>query len=455
MDLLEGWLGQYVHRALTEALSWKIQASQTSQVVENARFEDDGSNLRVKSAERFLVQITKACKLSKFHMMYNLRRMQIDQATSPIQVWISDSQTHIKVTIATAAAEQFKRAHRKRITEGTLGAIFQLTNFEIVVQYYGPKKTKITMLINELTHIGSDGSSAFGSPRPIECLEHIQAVLDELQTFRAKDASKATRKDCILPWHEPSGSSQPSSVSSLETSENLSQAMFATQAPRPGSKKRSRAEADGQVLTGPTVEGGADIRNIPGPSDWAAPNVLTSNIESDGRFAQKRATDIDSDTAPQDANDTTNALGKRAREVTDAQTNGPASIDALAKQKVNLLNLLAGKSNPKVLELQAQNARKRANRDTASLEKPAQIREASMEAPSLELPLALDLPHLSEKGYQQPKLQAPESLGELGIVETSVTNSGPRQRKSPIRIMKISKVGLIIGIHQWCMLIRC
>ena len=454
MDLLEGWLGQYVHQALTEALSWKIQASQTSPAVENARFEDDGSNLRVKSAEKFLVQIIKVCKLSKFHMRYNLRRMQIDQATSPIQVWISDSQTHVKVTIATAAAEQFKRAHRKRITEGTLGAIFQLTDFEIVAQYYGPKKTKITMLINELTHIGSDGSSAFGSsPRPIDCLEHIQAVLDELQTFRAKDASKATRKDSVLPWHEPSGSSRPSSVSSLEPSENLSQAMFATQAPRAGFKKRSMAEADGQVLTGPTVERGADVRKAPGPSDWAAPNILISNLESDGRFAQKRPTNIDSDTVPQDADDTTNALGQQTRKVADAQTNGPASIDALAKQKVNLLNLLAGRSNPKVLELQGQNFRKGVNRDTAILEKPAQIREASMEAPSLEAPPALDLSHLSEKGYQQSKLQAPESIGELGIVETSVINSGPRQKKSPIRIMKISKVGLLLGSHQWCMLI--
>ena len=374
--------------------------------------------------------------------------MQIDQATSPIQVWISDSQTHVKVTIATAAAEQFKRAHRKRITEGTLGAIFQLTNFEIVAQYYGPKKTKITMLIHELTHIGSDGSSAFGSPRPIECLEHIQAVLDELQTFRAKDASKATKKDCVLPWYEPSASSRPSSVSSLEPSENLSQAMFATQAPRPGSKKRSRAEADGQVLSGPTLEGRADARKNP------APNGSASNLESDERFAQKRATIIDSNTAPQDANDRTNALGQRAREVADVQTYGPASIDALAKQKVNLLNLLAGKPNPKVLELQAQNVRRGANRDTASLEKLAQIREASTEAPSLESPVAIDLPHLSEKGYQQSKLQPPENIGELGIVETSVINSGPRQRKSPIRIMKISKVGLLLGIHQWCMLIR-
>ena len=63
MDLLEGWLGQYVHQALTEALRWKIQASQRPEPVEHPRFEDDGSNLRVKSMGKFLVQITKVCTL--------------------------------------------------------------------------------------------------------------------------------------------------------------------------------------------------------------------------------------------------------------------------------------------------------------------------------------------------------------------------------------------------------
>lgn len=61
MDLLEGWLRQHVHQALTEALRWKIDASKSFTLLENARFEDEGSNLRIKSTEKFLVQITKVC----------------------------------------------------------------------------------------------------------------------------------------------------------------------------------------------------------------------------------------------------------------------------------------------------------------------------------------------------------------------------------------------------------
>ena len=64
MDLLEGWLGSYVHQALTKALQWKIRTSQSSQPVENVLFEDDGSNLRVKSTKRAFVQFTKVRVLS-------------------------------------------------------------------------------------------------------------------------------------------------------------------------------------------------------------------------------------------------------------------------------------------------------------------------------------------------------------------------------------------------------
>ena len=159
-------------------------------------------------------------------------------------MWISDSDTHVKVTIAATAAEQFKRVSRRRITERTLGAIFRLSKFEVVAQHHGPKKTKITMRIQELQHVGSDGSPAFGSPRPIECLEDIQELLNGLHAFRTQGAtSKQILKGLQLADSNGPSPSQPDSTISIESEDFSSQGAFATQAPRANSRKRTRAQS--------------------------------------------------------------------------------------------------------------------------------------------------------------------------------------------------------------------
>ena len=63
MDLLRPWIGPYVHQVLTEAQQWKAQNLQGSKLAASGRYEDDGSNLRVKSRvksdEEAVVQFTK------------------------------------------------------------------------------------------------------------------------------------------------------------------------------------------------------------------------------------------------------------------------------------------------------------------------------------------------------------------------------------------------------------
>ena len=59
MDLLQPWIGPYVHQVLTEAQEWKVQSLQGSQPVATDIYEDDGSNLRVKSNRKGLVQFAK------------------------------------------------------------------------------------------------------------------------------------------------------------------------------------------------------------------------------------------------------------------------------------------------------------------------------------------------------------------------------------------------------------
>ena len=157
-----------------------------------------------------------------------------------MQLWLSDSKTLLKVIVAAAAAERFEREHKRRVTEGTLGALIQILDYEIVAQHHGPKRTKITMLINNFQHIGSDGSPAFGNPCSIECQPPIIELLDKLQTLRAQEqpssqslaSFKAARDHIDSP-------SQANSTSSADDGRDRSQG-FATQIPRLQSKKRLR-----------------------------------------------------------------------------------------------------------------------------------------------------------------------------------------------------------------------
>lgn len=59
MDLLKGWIGPRVHQALSEALEWKAQGSPATKDGQEAKFEDDGNSLRVKSSKKEYVQISK------------------------------------------------------------------------------------------------------------------------------------------------------------------------------------------------------------------------------------------------------------------------------------------------------------------------------------------------------------------------------------------------------------
>lgn len=56
MDMLRPWIAPYVHKVLTQAQQWSLQGSQLKA---RESYEDDGSNLRVKSEEKAYVQFTK------------------------------------------------------------------------------------------------------------------------------------------------------------------------------------------------------------------------------------------------------------------------------------------------------------------------------------------------------------------------------------------------------------
>lgn len=65
MELLKEWLGKTIEQELGEVLEWRSKSdenrSQLTGQVGNLTFDEDGSNLRIRSARPRVVQI---CKVS-------------------------------------------------------------------------------------------------------------------------------------------------------------------------------------------------------------------------------------------------------------------------------------------------------------------------------------------------------------------------------------------------------
>lgn len=63
MDLLHEWLGPTVEAALDKVLIWRRESeanrAQLMGQLENLTFDDDGSNLRIRSSKKQLGQIIK------------------------------------------------------------------------------------------------------------------------------------------------------------------------------------------------------------------------------------------------------------------------------------------------------------------------------------------------------------------------------------------------------------
>lgn len=363
----------------------------------------------------------------------------------------------MKVTISASAAEHFKRTYRKQITQGTLGGIFQLTNFEIVAQHHGPKKTKITILIHELNHIGSDGSCAFGRPRPIECLEDIQELLDEFHAFRAQDAiSREASSDLALHKRFVPLSSRTSSISSCDAGEDLSQAAFATQVPQLGLKKHAQATADAKSDVAPVSADQVKDKVDAGASNPASSKGPDSDIEPHEHIGDRptSATDIEPDTritveSRCEVDAVLSVVGSNGREVSGMRTVHPTSGDGLSKQNNDLLSLLPGRPKPRTLAVHIPAVKNGPIRDVVGSQKQATPSEASVKKfPQEELQprRAPILPTTEPKEFEIKDFDVPD-----GHEVTNVSRSTPRavSKKPPNRVTKPLKVCILPKWYIW------
>lgn len=159
----------------------------------------------------------------------------------PIEAWISDSATRLKATMASSAIQKFFAESKKRVNKGILGGLIQILDFEIVATHFGPRDSRITLLIKEFKGLGSEGSSTFGEfPRPIEVNQDIQNLSETLKRFRAKEYAE-NRHQKYLDDSERDSTiySQQDFDLSSDDSPMASQQALATQAqlPKPPTKR--------------------------------------------------------------------------------------------------------------------------------------------------------------------------------------------------------------------------
>lgn len=147
----------------------------------------------------------------------------------PIQVTLSDSVIRVNASITNQASQQYAKKKRRKLTEGTVGGLIQLHEFEIVATHLGPRDKRLTLYVKDFKSLGSDGSGSFGvAPQAIESREGTKELLNKLADLRRhKPDAHSQQSATASPIR-----SQPSTQTS-EAGENQDSLVdFATQVPR-------------------------------------------------------------------------------------------------------------------------------------------------------------------------------------------------------------------------------
>ena len=257
--------------------------------------------------------------------------MQQDRPDEPLQAGLSDSVNRIDATISKNAVDRFTKKTRKRLTDGTIGGLIQLQEFEIVVTHLGARQKRMTLLVTNFKHLGSNGSGVMSVPRAIQDAPQVKVLLDKLKLYREGAPKSKAPSTQQLDNEEPSLASQLHG-SSPDDDLLESQTIFATQAPP------QKIIHDVGDLTNQT---GSRTNTHPNPSDAKVevpvppPNPSLSSLCGQHRTAVKDGT---GGLRPSDGQ-TQPANGKKHKPTTGAELLG------LLKQVQQATN---AKSVPKI-----------------------------------------------------------------------------------------------------------
>lgn len=265
-DILKEWLGSMIERELEIALELLERTPPFGSDTE--KYDDDGTTLRIKLSKGHPVQITKVCPsplLATYRVTLIRSAPQLVNLHGPITVLVSDSMTDINASITNAAAQHFLTKFRRRVTQGTLGGIIHLQNFEIMATYMGPDQScRITLSIKTFDFLGSEASPVFGSPRAIQ---NSMAIRDLEKKLRALWAANFAQLEPATDDKPPSDSMLQSGIDRFELSsddsEVNSQQALATQAPSRSRKTNSKIHRSSALQDGKTFSP-AQLKHLQG-----------------------------------------------------------------------------------------------------------------------------------------------------------------------------------------------
>ena len=147
----------------------------------------------------------------------------------PIQVTLSDTVIRINASITNQASQRYAEKNRKQVTDGTLGGLIQLLDFEIVATHLGPRNKRLTLYVEDFKRLDAVASGTFGvAPQAIEDTKGAKELLNKLADLR---------RGKLDAHFEQSGASspirsQPSTQTSEQGNDQDSQSGFATQLTR-------------------------------------------------------------------------------------------------------------------------------------------------------------------------------------------------------------------------------
>lgn len=164
--------------------------------------------------------------------------------------------TDISASITNAAAQHFLTKSRRRVTQGTLGGIIHLQNFDIMATYMGPDQScRITLSVKAFEFLGSEASPVFGRPRAIQNSTAIRSLEKKLRALWAANFAQLEP----VTDDKPASDSIPQSgidrfeLSSDDGEENSQQALATQAASRSrqinAKNNRSSALRDGRTFS--------------------------------------------------------------------------------------------------------------------------------------------------------------------------------------------------------------
>ncbi|KAF6226962.1 hypothetical protein HO133_008403 [Letharia lupina] len=263
MDVLEPWLAATIEGELGEALRHKEEGANKHPSIGQPRglSYDDGSNLRITSTKKGpVVQITKFLTFDE-----------------PIQVTLSDSVIRVNASITNQASQRYAKKNKRNLTEGTVGGLIQLHDFEIVATHLGPRDKRLTLYVKEFKSIGSDGSGNFGvAPQAIESREGTKELLNKLADLRRHGPDAHSHQSAAASPIR----SQPCTQTSDAGENQGSQIGFATQAPRSNASVVSKPKPS-DPTTGiniGSISSANSVKSLPPPTKRKYGSSLATSL---------------------------------------------------------------------------------------------------------------------------------------------------------------------------------